>query len=112
MLLPHAWMDAIHAGLGLGMLPDLRIVSYLTRCLSMFYAVHGLINLYLAATLKRNIHILLLWNRLLLGMGVTVFAIDWFAGMPWFWLWSEGPFVIVFALICERLIQRSGLLPE
>ena len=48
-LLPVAWMDAVHRDLlGLGPLPDAPLTRYLTRSLSLVYALHGAV--VLAAT--------------------------------------------------------------
>lgn len=41
VFLPFEWMDAIHRGLGLGDLPKAPIVGYLTRSLSLLYALFG-----------------------------------------------------------------------
>jgi len=38
---PHAWMDAIHAQMGMGQLPDAPVVGYLARSTSAFYALLG-----------------------------------------------------------------------
>ena len=42
VLLPVAWMDAVHdRGLGLGPLPRGPVVEYMARSLSVLYAGHG-----------------------------------------------------------------------
>src|ERR1700733_6263822 len=40
-LLPFGWMDAVHHRLGLGPLADSPLTRYLTRSLSLLYAMHG-----------------------------------------------------------------------
>ena len=38
VVVPYAWMNAIHQWLGLGTLPDTPVVGYLARSTSAFYA--------------------------------------------------------------------------
>jgi hypothetical protein len=42
VVMPFGWMNSIHQQLGLGALPNVPIVGYLTRSISALYALHGL----------------------------------------------------------------------
>jgi hypothetical protein len=48
VLIPHAWMDSIHRGIGLGQLPAMPLIGYLTRSLSALYARHRAIILFVS----------------------------------------------------------------
>lgn len=41
VVVPYAWMNAIHQWLGLATLPDAPVVGYLARSTSAFYALFG-----------------------------------------------------------------------
>ncbi len=96
---PHAWMDSIHAALGLGTLPDLPIVRYLTRSLSAFYAMFGAIALFISFDLERYRPVIFLWAILVTIMGFLLFGIDLASGMPAEWTWSEGTFTVAIGLL-------------
>ena len=53
VVMPTAWMDTIHRRLGLGELPGAPIVEYLTRSLSLIYALLGALFLYMARDVRR-----------------------------------------------------------
>ncbi len=47
-MMPFAWMQAIHRSLGMGELSGGPLNGYLTRSLSMLYALHGAVMLFLS----------------------------------------------------------------
>src|SRR5262245_10681425 len=51
--MPHDWMSAVHEWLGLGPLPELPIVGYLTRSVSALYAFYGVITLWISRDVRR-----------------------------------------------------------
>jgi hypothetical protein len=106
IFLPFRWMDATHAWLGLGSLPDLPIVHYLTRSLAALYAFHGAIMWRLATDVRRYAPMirLIAWGDIVFG--AALFGIDWFAGMPWYWTAAEGPSLIGYAVIVLWLLRR------
>ena len=53
VVMPTEWMDATHRWLGLGELPRAPIVEYLTRSLSLLYAVFGALWLYMSTDVRR-----------------------------------------------------------
>jgi hypothetical protein len=96
VLLPFAWMQAVHRWLGMGELPERPILAYLARSLSGFYGIHGLLLLFVSFDVRRYLPLI----RFILAVsalgGVGLLVIDLTAGMPWFWTWTEGPSLIVF----------------
>jgi hypothetical protein len=112
IIVPHSWMSAIHAWLGLGELPRGPIVSYLTRSLSLFYGVHGAVTVYLTFELRRYWDLLRFWALTNVILGATLLLIDLVSGLPLWWMLSEGPFAIAFGVIIlglQRLAEsREG----
>jgi hypothetical protein len=104
--MPHAWMSAVHEWLGLGTLPELPIIGYLTRSVSALYAFYGLITLWISADVRR-------YGPLidLLGLGNILFGgfmllLDRVVTMPRFWVLIEGPFIITFGAAILLLRRR------
>jgi hypothetical protein len=93
VVLPHSAMDAIHRGLGLGQLPDIPIVGYLTRSLSAIYALLGVTAMYLAADLPRYRPLIRFWSAVTIVFGLTMLGIDLAAQLPAWWTLGEGGFV-------------------
>jgi hypothetical protein len=90
-IMPLAWMQGIHAWLGMGKLPDEPIIGYLTRSLSVMYAMHGAVLLFLSIDVRRFLPVVkfVAFLTILFGAGMT--ALDVVVGMPPFWTISEGP---------------------
>lgn len=91
ILMPFSWMAGIHEAMGLGEMPDAPIVHYLARALSAFYAVLGVLALFVSFDLRRFRDYIKLWGGLVFVMGVVMLGIDIEAGMPLGWTLSEGP---------------------
>ena len=92
---PYSWMNAIHGFLGIGELPDTPIVSYLARSLSIFYAMFGAITIFASLDLRRYRSLVTLIAVISILLGITLFGIDHFSGMPLHWTLLEGPFTII-----------------
>ncbi len=95
---PYSWMNAIHAWLGMGQLPDEPIVGYLARSTSAFYALLGGMLWVISFDIGRH-HLVLAY----LGAAVTLFGaallvVDWCEGLPLFWKVWEGPIVMAFGM--------------
>ncbi len=106
VFMPHAWMDTGHRWLGLGPLPEMPIIVYLTRSLSAMYAFHGGL-LWLAARDVRRYAALITYTALACAVfGAVLIWIDLSAGLPWFWRTGEGPFFIAVGLAVLAL-QRG-----
>lgn len=91
--MPFAWMQHIHRELNLGELPFLPITVYLTRSLSLLYAVHGGLLIYVASDVRRHLPVVKCLGWLAVAFGLLMLAIDLVAGMPWPWVVAEGPFI-------------------
>ena len=95
---PFEWMNSIHQFLGLGELNQAPITHYLTRTLSLVYALHGAVCFTITFDIKKYlplIRILAIYHGL---FGAILLAIDLQAGMPVFWTVSEGPPIVGFAI--------------
>ena len=105
-LLPTDWMAATHAWLGLGQMPRGPVVEYLTRSIALLYAVHGGF-VVLAATDIRRFAPLITYIAIADGlMGVLLVAVDFYAGMPWYWTAVEGPSVALASVAILWLNRR------
>ena len=95
--LPHSLMSDIHAEMGLGVLPESPIVSYLTRTLSALYATYGPLYLFLVRDIPRYIDVIrfLAWTKVVFG--VFLLLVDLTVGMPAFWTVCEGPLIVLLS---------------
>lgn len=91
VLLPTEWMVAIHRFLGLGEMPRGPLVEYLTRSLSALYAAHGGCMVVASCDVRRLKPMVTYLASIGIVIGVTMLAIDLWAGMPWYWTLAEGP---------------------
>jgi hypothetical protein len=108
-LLPFAWMDAVHReALGLGTLPELPITRYMARSLSLVYAVHGVVVLFVVLNWERYRSAVPLLAWLHVGLGCAMLAVDWNAGVPWWWAAGEGPPLVGFALLVLAVNRRAN----
>ena len=104
---PHEWMTSIHAGLGLGPMPESPVVWYLARSTSAFYALLGGLFWVVSLDLKRHRKVLDYLGIVIPLLGATLFAIDFSEGLPAFWTYWEGPFVFAFG-VAMFWLNRSG----
>ena len=108
-LLPFAWMDAVHRQwLGMGQLVDAPITQYMARSLSLVYAGHGVVILYITmhwARLRFTVP-LVAWMHVVFGAGML--AIDLDAGLPTWWVVGEGPGLMVFGIVLVVLNRRAS----
>jgi hypothetical protein len=109
IFIPHGWMDAIHARMGMGELPDLPIIRYLTRSASALYGFYGALLLYLSFDVDRHRQILRFLALLSIGFGFLMVGIDVAAGLPPHWTWREGPIIVVESAILLWLLRFSSL---
>ncbi len=107
MAMPTDWMEAINDWLGLGPFHRSPLTEYLTRSLSGFYALHGLLALYLARQVERYADLLVFYGWLTVGFAVAIAAIDFSAGMPPSWSWGEGPPMLVLGGVIVWLARNS-----
>jgi hypothetical protein len=102
VVIPHAWMDGIHRAIGLGGLPDLPVVGYLARSLSLFYAWLGIVPLYASRDVDRHIGLIRLFAATGLLVGIIQTLIDLAAPLPLWWTLAESGFL--FAYFCALWI--------
>jgi hypothetical protein len=57
VFMPYEWMNLIHQRLGMGELPPIPIVGYLTRSVSALYALHGALLLFVSFDVPRYLPI-------------------------------------------------------
>ena len=97
--MPFSWMMTIHRAIGLGELSETPLNQHLTRSLSAVYALQGALMLVVSFDVRRYWPIIrfLGWANVLLG--AFLLALDHFAGLPLFWILSEGPSVIATGLL-------------
>lgn len=111
ILLPVAWMDAVHDNLlGLGPLPDRPITEYMARSLSAMYALHGAVVFRLSFDVPRFRPLVPFLGGLHVLLGLVILGIDLAAGLPWWWVLGEGPGIAVggTALLVLARIGNSG----
>ena len=104
-MMPFAWMQAIHRSLGMGELSGGPLIGYLTRSLSMLYALHGATLLFLSLDVRRYLPVVRLMVVLGVLFGLWMTGLDLVVGMPPFWAVSEGP--VIFLLNCVMLWLAS-----
>lgn len=96
VVIPHQWMNAIHRSIGLGDLPDLPVVEYLSRSLSLFYAWLAIVPFYAAGDVPRHLGLIRLFAASGLLVGVIQTAIDLAAPLPLWWTAAEGAFLFLY----------------
>ncbi len=106
MVMPTDWMGAVNNGLGLEPLHRAPLTEYLTRSLSALYAANGLLVLYLSRDVRCYAELLVFIGWLTVALGLTLTAIDFWAGMPAFWSWTEGPPTVVVGWLIIWLAKR------
>ena len=107
VFMPHAWMDQCNRWLGLGPLPELPVIVYLTRSLSAMYVFHGGLMLLVAGDLRRYAAVVVYLGWAFAGFGVVSLWIDIHAHLPWFWIATDGPLALAYGLAVLVLQRRS-----
>lgn len=110
-VMPFAWMERIHSDMGMGQLPNTIIVAYLTRSLSMMYAMHGAIVLYLSFNVRRHLPVIKCLAVLGIVFGLGMLALDCAVGMPRFWTIGEGPFIAALGVVLLWIARRVDQTP-
>ena len=95
MLMPTDWMASINDSVGLGPLDRSPLTEYLTRSLSAIYAVIGALTLYVARDVERYLGFVGFAGKLTVLLGFVFIVLDFWAGLPASWSWSEGPATVV-----------------
>src|SRR5262245_34592408 len=82
VIMPYEWMNATHQWLGLAELPDIPIMGYLTRSISLLYGMLGILTFIVAANPKRYWPLIGWWGVASLGTGVVLGIVDVLHRMP------------------------------
>jgi hypothetical protein len=111
VVMPFAWMERIHAEMGMGELPNTIIVAYLTRSLSLMYAMHGSLELFVSFNVRRHLPVIRCLAVLGILFGISMLALDCAVGMPWFWTIGEGPFIAGLGVVLMWLSRGVNPTP-
>ena len=102
-------MVEIHSWLGLGDLPGVPIVGYLTRSLAALYALRGALVLFISFDVARYAALITFMAVTTIVFGFALIAIDVATGMPWFWFLVEGPVIAaIWAAILWLQKEANG----
>ena len=104
VIMPHSWMEAAHAWLGLGQMPEGAVLKFLTRQASYTYGMHGISLWILSWDVKRFRPLILLNGISFLLSGPVFFIIDYNAGMPMWWTVEDS---VSCALVGVALLWLS-----
>ena len=107
--LPFAWMDAVHRDhLGLGPLADAPLTRYLTRSLSLVYAMHGatILTVTLDWPRYRPLAPVIAWLHISFGCAMLAVALD--SGLPGWWTAGEGPSLVLYSVVQLVLYRRAS----
>jgi hypothetical protein len=107
VVMPTSAMASIADWLGVGPLPRAPLIEYLTRSLSAMYGVLGVLHLYLARDVVRYLDLIVVIGWLTVLAGAIVTVVDFTAGLPLLWSWSEGPPTVLAGLAYVWLARRA-----
>jgi len=107
VVMPTSAMAAVADWLGVGPLPRSPLTEYLTRSLSAMYGVLGVLHLYLARDVVRHLDVIVVIGWLTVLAGAIMTVVDFAAGMPPLWSWSEGPPTVLTGLAYLWLVRRA-----
>jgi hypothetical protein len=105
-VMPFSWMQETHRWLGMGELPTEPIVGYLTRSLSLMYAMHGALIYFVSLDVRHFLPLVRLLAILGIVFGGGMIVLDAAIGMPAYWIACEGPFVILLSFVILWLAKR------
>ncbi|MHC1766178.1 MAG: hypothetical protein AB9869_18060 [Verrucomicrobiia bacterium] len=99
VVMPFDWMNVIHGQAGLGELPHVPVVGYLTRSISALYALHGALLVFMAGDVRRYLPVVRFLAVAGAVFGAMMLAIDCAVGMPLPWTICEGPYVVALSAV-------------
>lgn len=108
VFLPTAWLDWTHAAVGLGELPQGRIVGYLARSTSLLYGMHGALLLVIANDVARYRTLIRCYGKLILVAGLMLIGVDIAESMPIWWTAFEGLAVVGIGFVILTLCHDVG----
>jgi hypothetical protein len=105
VVMPYAWMNAVHEWLGMGELPSEPIVGYLARSTSAFYALLGGLLWVVSFDPQRHRLVLHYLGTAIILFGATLLVVDIVEGLPLYWSVIEGPLNAAFG-VCILILSR------
>lgn len=108
VFLPTSWMEAGAEAAGFGEFPDVLLVQYLARSVSLIYALLGALCVYVALDVGRYLALVRFIGWLVVGLGVGLFGIDRTIGMPAAITWGEGPPTVLIGVAFVWLAGRAA----
>ena len=85
VVMPRSWMEASHAWLGLGVLPEGPVLMFMIRQASYTYGMHGVSLFLLASDVERFRPLVRLNGVSFLLAAPVFFLIDTTSGIPAWW---------------------------
>jgi len=108
VFLPYSWMNAVHQGLGMGVLPKEPVVGYLARSTSAFYAMVGGLLWVVSFDVRRHRLAVCYLGGAICLLGVVLFGVDLVEGLPLWWNLVEGLGNTTFGVLILSLTCRIG----
>jgi hypothetical protein len=105
LFLPVRMLQVMPGEWGYGELPDNPAVPYLVRSLAALYATWGLAAVIVSFDVPRYLRLIRLMALVALAYGAVLLCIDLGLGLPWRWVVTEGPIIMVvgaFFLLLSR----------
>ncbi|MFO0866631.1 MAG: hypothetical protein U0744_18655 [Gemmataceae bacterium] len=106
-LMPLSLMASLSRWVSIAEMPETPIVSYLARSCSAMYAMLGLLYWRVSLDVPRYRELIRFLALCKLAFGIGILAIDFLVGMPTWWVYSEGPFIIVWSLTLLLLKHKA-----
>ena len=104
VFLPRAWMEAIHAGMGLTEMPQGPVFDSVMRQVSFTYGLHGVALWFIAADVRRYRPLVILTAVGYLLAGPAFLVVDLNNRMPLAWTASNaGSCLLIGALLAGLL---------
>ena len=101
-------MNFVHENfVHLGPLTHTPVLEYMARTLTALYAFHGAVIVRLSFDVPRYRPVVKFVGCLQVLLGLAAFAIDFAAGLPWFWAIGEGMGLTGGGLAGSRGIGRD-----
>jgi hypothetical protein len=104
VFLPRAWMEAVHAGMGLTEMPRGLVFDSVMRQVSFTYGVHGVALWFIAADVGRYRPLVILTAVGYLLAGPVFFMVDLHNGMPWPWIAGNGGSCVLIGALLFGLL--------
>ena len=104
VLFPRAWMESIHAGMGLPEMPKGPVFDSVMRQVSFTYGLHGVALWFIAWDVARYRPLVILTMVGYLLAGPVFFAVDLLNGMPWSWMAGNGGSCLLIGVLLLGLL--------